>query len=417
MQPGFYVGSLLGIPVYLHSSWLPIVVIFTLLKGVSWLDRYPNWGVQFALCMGLISALALFMSVLLHELGHSLVARRQGIPVRSISLFLLGGIATLERESSTPIGALQIAIAGPIVNFFLFLSFAGLALLTNTLALPVSMGVILQNFAQFNLVLSLFNLIPSLPLDGGQVLKALVWKTTGDRLCGMRWAVQSGRLLGSFAISVGILGGITLPGLGAGLWMILIGWFILQNATAYDRLTALQTALLELQASQVMTQRFRVVDANLSIREFTDRYILCELSDTPFFGKQIPYYAAAKGRYRGKVQLDDFRLIPCEKWQVTTLEPVIKPLLAIPYVREATPLVQVVRQLEQEQLRVITVLSPADAIAGTIDRADILEAITNHLNWTISEEELQAVRRDGKYPPHLPIDTIAIAGDASDSGD
>ncbi|MBD0336188.1 MAG: site-2 protease family protein, partial [Cyanobacteria bacterium Co-bin13] len=183
MQSGWRVGSLFGIPFFIDTSWLVILLLVTYSYGVDpvWQNAWGTlaWG------MGLILALLLFSSVLLHELGHSLAAKQQGIQVNSITLFLFGGIAAIEQESKTPGEAFQVAIAGPLVSFGLYLLLTALGTLP---ILPEPAQVVAINVAQINLVLTLFNLIPGLPLDGGQVLKALVWKITKSRTKGIRWA-------------------------------------------------------------------------------------------------------------------------------------------------------------------------------------------------------------------------------------
>jgi Zn-dependent protease len=405
MQQGLRIGSVFGIPLYVRASWFPIVAILAILKGGAWGEAY-GWSVPIAAAAGAIGAISLFGSVLLHEIGHSLVAKAQGIPVRSISLFLFGGVAEIDRESRSPSQAFQVAIAGPAVSLFLAVSFTALS---HELSATTPLAIIVRDLAQLNLVLCLFNLIPGLPLDGGQVLKAAIWQITGDRLQGMRYAVASGQMIGSLAIGLGVFGALTIPGLGVGLWLALVGWFIIRNAAAYGRVTSMQAMLLELQASQVMTQRFRVVDAELTIREFTDRYILCELADTPLFGKHVPYFAAAHGRYRGQLPLNAWQAIDRNKWETTTIDAIVSPLLETPHVREATPLVEVVRTLEREQLKFIVVLSPADTVAGTIDRADITQALGERLDWSIPDDEIQRIRREARYPAYLRIDTIAAA--------
>ncbi len=405
MQQGLRIGSVFGIPLYVRASWFPIVVILAVLKGGAWAEAY-GWSLPIAAVTGLIGAISLFGSVLLHEIGHSLVAKAQGIPVRSISLFLLGGVAEIDRESHSPGQAFQVAIAGPAVSLFLAIGFTALS---HELSAATPLTIIVRDLAQLNLVLCLFNLIPGLPLDGGQVLKAAIWKITGDRLQGMRYAVASGQMIGSLAIGVGVFGALTLPGFGVGLWLALVGWFIIRNAAAYGRVTSMQSMLLELQASQVMTQQFRVVDAGLTIREFTDRYILCELADTPLFGKHVPYFAAAHGRYRGQLQMNAWQGVDRKKWETMTIDEIVSPLLDTPHLREATPLVEVVRTLEREQLRSIVVLSPADTVAGTIDRADITKALGDRLDWSIPDDEIQRIRREARYPAYLRIDTIAAA--------
>ncbi|HEY9634346.1 MAG TPA: site-2 protease family protein [Coleofasciculaceae cyanobacterium] len=396
MQTSWRIGSLLGIPLFLDPSWFFILVLITIINA---LEFSRSFGVAIAWSAGLVMALLLFGSVLLHELGHSLVARSQGIKVNSITLFIFGGVASIDRESKTPGEAFQVAIAGPAVSLALF----GLLYLF-TLALPSSTvaQVLATDLARINLVLALFNLIPGLPLDGGQVLKAAVWKLTGNRFKGVRWAAQVGKLLGGLAIAIG-LGWVLLTGQWGAIWLTLIGGFVFRNASVYDRLTTLQEALLQLSATDAMTREFRVVDANQTLRSFADEYILAD-TQTP-----IPYYAASEGRYRGLVAIEDLHFVERSLWETRTLESIVHPLSDISTVEEKTSIVEVINTLEARQLSRLTVLSPAGAIAGVIDRGDIVRAIANKLNLPISDAEIKRIKAEGSYPPGFQLQAIAQA--------
>lgn len=396
MQSGWRVGSILGIPLFIDTSWFIILLLVTYSYGIdpTWQDA---WG-GLAWAMGLALALLLFGSVLLHELGHSLAAVRQGITVNSITLFLFGGIASIDKESKTPAEAFQVAIAGPLVSFGLFL---GLSLLVTFTNLPQPLQVVLNNVANINLVLTLFNLIPGLPLDGGQVLKAAVWKLTNSRIQGIRWAARSGQFLGWTAILLGLF--IALANqIFSGFWIAAIGWFALRNAAAYNRVTDLQEAMTQITAGDAMMREFRVVDADMTLRQFADDYLLQET-------RQSVYFAASHGRYRGMVSADAIRDVERSEWESLTLENIAQPLLEIPSVRETTPLPEVIDYLETQDLPRITVLTPADAVAGIIDRGDIVRALASRLGMSVSEAVIQRIKEDGKYPPGLQLQAIAKA--------
>ncbi|MGK7873774.1 MAG: site-2 protease family protein [Xenococcaceae cyanobacterium] len=398
MQANWRIGSLFGIPLYIDSSWFLILAFVTIINagdvnasGLSGGAPFLGW------ITGFLMALLLFGSVLLHELGHSLVARSQGIAVNSITLFLFGGVASIDRESKTPGEAFQVAIAGPIVSIALFgLFFA----LTQFFSESSILQVLTSDLARINLVLGLFNLIPGLPLDGGQVLKAIVWKLTGDRFAGVHWASASGKLLGWLGISVGLFF-ILLTGEIGAVWIALISWFVLRNANAYDQLTVLQETLLELIAADAMTREFRVVNANLTLRDFADEYILLDIS--------IPmsYYASSDGRYRGLVRAADLHSVERSEWDSQTLTRIAHPLTEIPSVQEKTPLVEVINQLEKIGDYRITVLSPAGAVAGVIDRGDIVKAVAAKQNLAIPEAEIKRIKSEGTYPPGLQLPAIA----------
>ena len=395
MQSGWRVGTIFGIPLFVDNSWFFILFLLTFVYGGNLLnDGFP---LPVAGVVGLSTALLLFGSVLLHELGHSLVARRQGIQVNSITLFLFGGIASIDKESKTPGQAFQVAIAGPLVSFFLFLSLSALDLiLPEQPLISQSVGTI----AQLNLALTLFNLIPGLPLDGGQVLKAFVWKMTGSRAQGVRWAARVGQMLGWTAITIGIYLFLTTQEIGL-LWFALLGWFAVRNAGAYNRVSDLQDAIASLRARDASVREFKVIDANLTLRAFADNQLLDENE------KPAIYFAASNGRYRGMVSLDDLRQIERSQWETMTLVEVAHPLLEVPYVREETPLSQVITDLEENELRRITVLSPADAVAGTIDRGDVVRALAKRLNFPISEAIITRIKEEGAYPSGLQLAAIA----------
>lgn len=391
MQTGLRIGSLFGIPLFLDPLWFVILAFATINFGLA----YLQWGTVLGWSAGVVMALLLFGSVLLHELGHSLVARSQGIKVNSITLFLFGGIAAIEEESKTPGQAFQVAIAGPAVSIALFGLLTGLAYVLPASSLA---GVLVGELGKINLVLALFNLIPGLPLDGGQVVKAAVWKVTGNRFQAVHWAARAGQLLGWLAIATGMAIDWFTGQLVTGLWIVFLGWFGIRNASTYDRVTTLQETLLQLTAADAVNPDFRVVDADQTLRSFADLYLLENTA-------QPVYFAASDGRYRGMVSVEDLRLVERSQWETQTLHNILHPLTEIPTVTESTSLVEVINQLEQ--LPRITVLSPAGAVAGLIDRGDVVRTLAQKLNLRITDAEIKRVKEEGSYPPGLELGAIA----------
>ncbi|HAC64700.1 MAG TPA: site-2 protease family protein [Cyanothece sp. UBA12306] len=412
MQGKWQIGSILGIPLYLDSSWLIILLLITLVNAADITNQGLTENLPgLAWLAGLIMALLLFGSVLLHELGHSLVARSQGITVNSITLFLFGGVAAIDRESKNPAGAFWVAIAGPGVSFSLFIIFFILTQWLNSSKFLGSISGVLadlnplllymmEDLARINLVLGIFNLIPGLPLDGGQILKAIVWKITGDRFTGVRWAAVSGKLIGWFAIVTGLFF-ILVTGVLSPLWIALIGWFILRNANTYERLTSLQESLLKIMASQAMTRNFRVINAHLTLSQFAQEYIIDDLNSS------LAYYGASEGRYRGLIRIKDLKSIEGNQWEYYTLMDIVHPLTAIPSVLENTPLIEVIEKLESTTELRLTVLSPAGAVAGVIDRGDIIKVIAIEHNLPIDDHEINRIKVEGTYPPYLKLPAIA----------
>ncbi|MBD2459792.1 site-2 protease family protein [Oscillatoria sp. FACHB-1407] len=395
MKLGWRIGSIFGIPLFIDISWFYILALITLWYG-GWVWRDRDWSTSVTWIAGLVMALLLFTSAVLHELGHSLVARSHGIPVNSITLFLFGGIAAIDQdEFKTPHQTFQVAIAGPTVSFVLFLLFI---LTVRLLAFSDPTATILEELAWLNLVLALFNMIPGLPLDGGQVLRAAIWQLTGNHLKSIRWAARIGQALGWIAIFSCAIGFLTSSNLWY-LWIAFLGWFVVRNATTYMQVSDLQEALIQLHASTAMTRDFRVIDAHLSINEFTQNYLSRETASPLFF-------AVSDGRYRGMIDVNQLRHLEKSHWD-SPVEAIAHPLNDIPTVTEMTSLAMVINLLETHQLRSIPVLSSAGSIAGVIDRGDIVRAVSERLNIAISDTTITRVKDDDTYPPGLPLSSIA----------
>jgi Zn-dependent protease len=398
MRGQWQIGSFFGIPFYLDTSWFIIVGLVSLANATEINQQIlGNNQIWLGGVLGLLLALLLFASVLLHELGHSLAARTQGITVNSITLFLFGGVAAIERESKTPLGAFWVAIAGPLVSFALFIIFWTMGNLGQQWLIVRYFG---QNLGQINLFLGLFNLIPGLPLDGGQILKALVWKLSGDRLVGVRWAARSGQGIGLIGVALGLIS-LFVIGDAGGAWLALVGWFVWRNANAYERTSNLQSGLKMIRATEVMTREFRVVNANLTLREFAETYLLQ--------GNQnlVPYYAASDGRYRGLVRVNLLQDIERSEWDWLTLQDIAIPLTESPHVGENSNLVEIINQLERSGDRALTVLSPAAAVAGVIDRGDVVKAIVTQQGLPIPEAEIKRIKQEAVYPSYLPLVNLA----------
>lgn len=401
MQSGLRIGSVFGIPLQIHPSWLIILALLTVSNGVGWQADYPDWGSGLAWGVGFVGALLLFVSVLLHELGHSLTAMAQGIEVNSITLFLFGGVASINRESKTPGKAFWVAIAGPAVSIALALSLFGL---TQVLPPDTPAQVLALDLGRINLILALFNLIPGLPLDGGQVLKAAVWQVTGDRFKAVRWASRSGLILGWGAVLLGLATVFLLQDAG-GFWLTLLGWFGIQNAQSYSRLTTLQESLVKTKARDAMTRQFRVLDGTLNVE------VLIELYFQESAGSNLPYFSSTDGRYDGALKVAAIQELERSQWQSRSLREFATPLDDLPTVMEEATALAVIQRMEAENLPYITVLSPAGTVAGVIDRGDLVQAVGKTLGIQFPPEEIARIKLDAAYPPKFQLGAIAQATD------
>ena len=406
MGEGWQLLSIRGIPLRIHPSWFVILALATVAfqqqfsrqLGAAAIAAPLLWGV------GLLTALLLFASVLLHELGHSLVALRQGVQVRSITLFLLGGVASVERECPTALGALQVAAAGPAVSLLL----AVLLLAGSHGAAHASplLGVMVNELAGLNLLLALFNLLPGLPLDGGLILKALVWQVTGSQRKGIQVATASGRFLSLLAIGLGAV--LLLRGGSAGgLWLMLLGWFGLGAARNQSQLLALQAVLRELKVRDAAQKRFRVLEASASLRD------LSRLRLQEGQGLADWLLVTDRGRWRGRISDEPLQTLPVQRWDSERVGDHVHPLEQLPSIRDDAPLWQAVLQLDQPDTARLLVLSPAGLPSGTVERPELAERVLQRLGVRLPAPILEAARRQGVYPLGMGLPAVAKAIEAS----
>jgi Zn-dependent protease/CBS domain-containing protein len=359
------VGNLFGIPFYIHPSWFLVLGLVTWSYSSGLAAQFPQLSAGFALLLGLMSALMLFASVVAHELGHSFVAIRQGIDVKSITLFIFGGLASLEKESKTPGEAFWVAIAGPIVSLLLFGIFTIIGI-TTSISSPLA--AILGVLASVNLALALFNLIPGLPLDGGNILKALVWKITGNPYKGVTFASRVGQIFGWVAVLSGILP-LLLLGSFANFWNLLIGFFLLQNAGNAAQFARVQEKLTGLTAEDAVTVDSPVVSANLTLREFADERVISGQNWHRFL------VTDNDGQLVGAIAVDNLRTIPTALWSETQVQEIMRPITKSTTVQSDRPLLEVMQLLEEQKITVLPVIRHNGVLVGILEKAAIIRLL------------------------------------------
>ena len=353
-------GNLFGIPFYIARSWFLVLGLVTLSYGNGLANLFPTLGGALPWLLGFVAALLLFASVLAHELGHSFVAIRQGIAVKSITLFLFGGLASLEKESKTPAEAFWVAIAGPTVSLLLF-SFITAIGFTSAISGPSA--AVLGLLASVNLALALFNLIPGLPLDGGNILKAIVWKVTGNPYKGVVFASRVGQIIGWVAIASGLTP-LLLFGSFGNFWNLLIGWFLLQNAGRSAQTASVQEKLQGLTAADAVTAASPVVPAKASLREFADNIIIN--SDWSRF-----LVTDDAGQLVGAIALDDLRTVPSSRWSEMQVREVMQPVQLGNVVESKQPLLEAIMLLEQLQRPDLPVIGDNGVLVGLLEKTSI----------------------------------------------
>lgn len=367
MNGNIRVGQLFGIPFFVNPSWFLILALGTFWFGQEFAISLPQFGGFASLLLGLVTVLLLFASVLAHELGHSLVAMSQGIKVKSITLFIFGGLALLEKDAEKPWQSLAIAIAGPLVSIALFILFAGIG--SANIGLPIAVLAVLSFLAPINLVLALFNLIPGLPLDGGNILRAIIWKITGNPNKGLLYASRVGQVFGWLAVAIGILAVLGISPIGS-LWTTFIGLFLLQNAGMSAQSAQVQDKLDHLTAQDAIAPKSPVAPAAMNIREFVNTYIIGQPQWSQFI------LTDADGKLLGTLNPDSLKTIPTSLWTETNLNTLLNTDTLPPTVPAAQSLLTVVKQLEKHPNTTFVVVDEQDIVLGLLEKTSIISLLS-----------------------------------------
>ncbi len=365
MNGNIRLGTLFGIPFYVNPSWFLVLGLVTLTYGDGLAAAFPGLPSGVPLVLGLVTGLLVFASVLAHELGHSWVAISQGINVRSISLFLFGGVASLEKESETPADAFWVAIAGPAVSFLLF---GVLTLFNGLVILPAPLAAIVTVLATVNLTLGAFNLIPGLPLDGGNILKAIVWQVTGNPYQGVKFASWVGQAFGYLAIASGVVP-LVLFGSFDNLWNALIGWFLLQNAQQSAQFARVQSQLVGLVAADAVTANSPIVSAQSSLRAFVDFRTLEHSNWNRFL------VTDGDGQLVGTIDVDALKRVASELWSSTLVSELMQPIEQTTTIESGQPLMQAIEQLEKYHLHSLNVIRENGSLVGLLEKAAIVNLV------------------------------------------
>jgi Zn-dependent protease/CBS domain-containing protein len=329
------VARLFGIPIFVHASWLVIFVLvaWTLATGY-FPQRHPNLPAASYWLRGLVTSLLFFASILLHELGHSLVALRHGIPIRSITLFIFGGVARLARDPPDGRTELKIAAAGPVVSLLLGALFYGTASLG---ALGDAGRSVARYLAFINFAVAIFNLVPAFPLDGGRLLRGLLWRAAGKGRA-TRTAARAGTVFAYFLIACGALMLVRGDGL-AGLWYVLIGWFLREASTGARRDARLDEALAGVTVADAMVREFATLPAGLSLATAAREHFL----RTGYGG----YPVVRSDSVVGLLCLRDVLRRSPEERETTSVQAAMTPLTAAIVAAPGDPLLKAAGQLAE----------------------------------------------------------------------
>jgi len=362
MGNAFNLGKVFGIQFRLHYTWFIVFILISVsLSGYYFPAYYPDWTPLAYWVIGIVSSLLFFASVVAHELAHSIVARINGIPVKSITLFIFGGIAQITREATKANAELKMAAAGPACSLVLGGLFGLLCLLSRGISEPVV--AMTSWLAQVNVVLAIFNLIPGFPLDGGRVFRSILWRVTGNYKLSTKIATQVGQGVGYLFILGGISIMFLLRDWFSGLWLVFIGWFLRNTASSSYHQAQWREALREVSASQVMTSDCPVIPLNITINQMVQEYVFT--SGCYFF------LVADEGGVKGILTLNNIKAVPRQNWDVTQVQGIMTPVDKVKVAHPDQDALSILEEMDENDINQMPVVSEGSVI-GLIIRDNLI---------------------------------------------
>lgn len=367
------IGQLFGVNIVVDVSWLFIFAIVSWALGSSTgpfhaVDVSPGMRVVLAI----VTALLFFISVLLHELAHSLVARSQGIPVREIRLFIFGGASNLTEEPKAPLPAAWLAFAGPLTSIVLALLCAFAAM---QVGITAPAGVVFAYLATANAIVGVFNLLPAFPMDGGRVLQAIIWAITHDRMRATRIAGRVGVIFAWATIAYGVTD-VLLQGFGGGLWFTFVGWFLLLSAQGEQRQAELQVALRGHSALQLAVPPAETLAADTH-------------ADTALrlmLGKGVRALPVVLGeRFVGLVTLGDFAHVDGTSLDQTYVTAVMKRAEDVTTIAPSADAAQALAILGKTGFHQLPVVDADGAFLGFVTREGVIDWLAHHREPQVQE--------------------------------
>ncbi|MBM3956836.1 MAG: site-2 protease family protein [Gemmatimonadetes bacterium] len=357
-------GRLFGIGIRVHFSWLFVFFLVTWTLATQYLPgAYPGWTAGAYWAVGAAASVLLFASVLAHELSHSLVARSRGRHVRAITLFFLGGVSEIQEEAANPGEEFWISVAGPLTSFVLAGIFFGVFLATSPAG--AQLRAVVEYLAFVNVVIGAFNLLPAFPLDGGRVLRALVWKATGNVDRANAVASTTGSLAGYALIGVGAYF-VFAATLITGLWLVFIGWFIQSAASSFGRQRAVARALSGLTVRDAMMENPPVIPPGTTAQTLIDEHITREF--------RRAYIVALGNTFHGLVTLSDLKRIPPEARASTPVTTIMKRAGEVITSGPEEPLEAALGRMVSGDVSQLVVLENGRAV-GLLSRGDVLRVL------------------------------------------
>jgi Zn-dependent protease/predicted transcriptional regulator len=362
---GFRLGQVLGIPIYVHPSWLIIFFLITLSLSTQFTADHPGWSSSQHLSLGIITSVLFFASVVFHELSHSVIAKHYKIKVESITLFVFGGLARIQRDPSSAMQEFNIAIAGPLSSLFLGGCFW---LIFHYWHGNEMVHAATKWLWEINVILAVFNLVPGFPLDGGRILRGIAWGVTGNFTRAARIASTAGKFFAYLMILFGIWQALNGNWVG-GLWTAFIGWFLLSAAQESVAQVAIRSTLTGVRAEDIMTHDIPTVTRDISLEDYVHEVLRTGLRCHIVTGAGTPV---------GLVTLKSVRTIPRDEWANTSIQAVMLPIDHIHSALPEEPALGILERMQSEDINQMPVISEGH-IVGMIARDTILRVLQTRL--------------------------------------
>jgi Zn-dependent protease/CBS domain-containing protein len=387
-RSGFQIGNIFGIQVRVDWSWLLIFLLVSWNLAFVFNQIHPGWSAISRWSLAVFASILFFLSVLAHELSHSLVARARGMPVKNITLFLFGGVSNIQREPQSPGAEFVMAVVGPLTSIVIgviLVLISGISIGRFTPGIVNPENIIRQAnplitiflwLGSVNLLLGIFNMIPAFPLDGGRVLRSILWAVTKSLRTATMWASRLGQLTAWVMILAGfaMAFGLQIPLLGSGfingIWLAFIGWFLNSASQQSYQQVVIQDILGNIPVSQIMRPDPPTVSPLTTVSE---------LVNTIMTSDDYAFPVLREGMLIGMVTMDDVRRVPQETWSHTTVGDIMTPDSKLVKVTREEDAAEAFLKLSEKDVRQLPVIFNGQFV-GLLRRRDIVRWLQIHSN-------------------------------------
>jgi Zn-dependent protease len=373
MGSSFRLGRVMGIAIDLHPSWLVIgfLVAFSL-ATVQFPQQYETWSTGMYWLVAVITSILFLASVLAHELSHAIAARRLGVQITDITLFVFGGAANMAEEPSRPRDEALIAGAGPLSSLLV----GGVCWAVDLVVAQEQVAAVVGWLAFINLTLGVFNLVPGFPMDGGRILRAALWRIRGDRYAATRNAAMVGQLIGYLIIAAGVLIAFSPGGIVAGIWLALIGWFLSSAAESAAAQTGIERTLHGVHVRDIMEAEPASVSPNESVADL--------VHERMFHGEHRTFLVRHDdGGLAGIVALADVRRVPRDDWERARVTDIMTRYADLATVGPDDEVEDAMKLIQARDVDQLPVLGEGRTVLGVLTRGGIMRLIETRLRLGI----------------------------------